>query len=357
VYLLGGNAWVMEETTGNRRPVVSTGDLDGRVFELSPDGKWLLYTRRGSAEDTINTLWAAQVESGSTVVVDFKVENIAHAAHFAPDSSRVVYSSVEPRSAAPGWQANNDLNQVSVSSSGFTNRQSQLLEANSGGVYGWWGTIFRWGPLDTGLAFARPDSIGLVNETDSTLTSLAGVLPLQTGGDWAWVPGMNWSPDGKFLYSVAHIAPEGSSDPETSQQFDLVAVPVEPGPPITLATQVGMFAYPVPSPLQPAVRADVQVNDFLVAYLQAIFPAQSETSRYRLVVVDRDGSNRRVLFPAEGEQGISPQEVVWSPQPMNADGSFMIALVHQENIWLVNLQDGQAQQITGDGFITRIDWR
>jgi len=44
-YLVDGDAWMMEGSTGNRTPVVAAGDLDGRVFSLSPDGKWLLYTR------------------------------------------------------------------------------------------------------------------------------------------------------------------------------------------------------------------------------------------------------------------------------------------------------------------------
>ncbi|MDX1436616.1 MAG: G5 domain-containing protein, partial [Anaerolineales bacterium] len=37
-YLSAGNAWIMETSTGLRRPLVTTGDLDGRIFRLSPDG-------------------------------------------------------------------------------------------------------------------------------------------------------------------------------------------------------------------------------------------------------------------------------------------------------------------------------
>ena len=32
-YLTAGNAWIMEESTANRRPLVTTGDLDGRIFQ------------------------------------------------------------------------------------------------------------------------------------------------------------------------------------------------------------------------------------------------------------------------------------------------------------------------------------
>ncbi|HPO58637.1 MAG TPA: G5 domain-containing protein, partial [Anaerolineaceae bacterium] len=60
-FLAGGSAWMLEGSTGNRQPLILTGDLDGRVFELSEDGSWLLYTRAGSTPDTINTLWAAEI--------------------------------------------------------------------------------------------------------------------------------------------------------------------------------------------------------------------------------------------------------------------------------------------------------
>ena len=360
-YLSAGNAWVMEGTTGNRRPIVTSGDLDGRIFELSPDGRWLLYTRATGEENEINSLWAARVDEGSTVIVDFKAKNIVHFAQFGPESDFVAYSTVEPRAAAPGWQANNDVIIVKISSSGFIGGQDEVLEPNSGGVYGWWGMDFSWGIVPDKIAYARPDSIGYLGLVEKELKQLLEIIPLQTGGDWAWVPGIRWSPDGKFLFTVSHSAPDGSQAPETSQQFDLVAIPIEGGSTLTLVQQTGMFAYPVPSSILGNSGSDESQSglpmNYLVAYLQAIFPNQSETSRYRLCVMDRDGSNNQVIFPTEGEQGLDPQEVNWSPQPVNAEGDYMLAIVYQDNIWLVNLKDGQAQQITGDGLISRIQWR
>ena len=35
----------MQANTGQRRPLTFSGDLDGRVFDLSPDGQWVLFTR------------------------------------------------------------------------------------------------------------------------------------------------------------------------------------------------------------------------------------------------------------------------------------------------------------------------
>ena len=72
--------------------------------------------------------------------------------------------------------------------------------------------------------------------------------------------------------------------------------------------------------------------------------------------MDRDGSNKRVLFPEEGAQGLDPQRVVWSPAPLGESG-YVVALVYQNNIYLLDVNTGQAQQITGDGLVNRIDWK
>jgi hypothetical protein len=115
-----------------------------------------------------------------------------------------------------------------------------------------------------------------------------------------------------------------------------------------------MFSYPVPSPFQDL--GDGGQEDYQVSYLQAITPMQSETSRYRLAVMDRDGSNKRLLFPEEGAPGLDPQRVAWSPAPLG-DSGYVVALVYQNNIYLVDVITGQAQQITGDGLVNRIDWK
>lgn len=348
-YLSDGKAWIMEETTGNRRQVVSSGDLDGRVFSLSPDGSWLLFTRHAEDEENINTLWAAPLDGEENDPIDLQVANVVHFADWRPAAVlTIAYSTVEPREAAPGWQANNDLGLLTFSSTGFVRRLPPVLEANSGGVYGWWGTTFAWAPDGLSLAYSRPDEVGVVDLLTGTQTALLEVTPLQTFGDWAWVPGFSWGPDGSFLYSVAHLAPA------ESQQFDLVVIQGSAGEPLILAPQVGMFAYPVPSPPQELLSGE---SAHQVAFLQAIYPSQSESSRYRLVVMDRDGSNRRALFPAEGATGLDPQRVAWSPQTLDDRNGYSLAVIYQNNLWLVDVDSGEARQITGDGLISRIDWK
>lgn len=360
-YLMGGNAWIIEGTTANRRPVVTTGDLDGQIFSLSPDGAWLVFTRLSKDDQTINSLWAAKIDEDEVLLVDLQAVNIIHFAKWAPGLSVVAYSTVEPRSTAPGWQANNDLFIAGVSESGYVSDAREELEANSGGVYGWWGMDFSWNPDGVRLLYSRPDSVGILDTRNEGLDLVLDILPLQTGSDWAWEPGATWGADGKVIYAVDHVSPPGSASPEQSPHFDLVAISLEGGPPVHLVSDVGMFAYPVSSPLiQKTTQTGEEIKDELayqIAYLQAIYPAQSDSSTYRLAVMDRDGSNRRELFPEAGIAGLDPQRVVWSPVDQNAGVGVVIAVVYQGNIWLIDPQTGQTQQITGDGLTVRIDWK
>lgn len=362
VYLLGGNAWLMEGSTADRRPVVTSGDLDGRIFSLSSDGSWLLFTRKSGKTDEINTLWAVNIgaDAKSDKLINLKVSNIVHYAEWVPGSNRndMAFSVVEARGTAPGWQANNDLNVLSVSSSGWVSKWKTYLEPNSGGVYGWWGMNFSWNLTGTSVAYARPDEVGLLDIETGNPTSMLKLVPFQTHADWAWVPGISWAPSGNTIYTVDHLPQAGSALPEESPVFDLAAIPLIQGAPIYLVPQVGMFAYPITSPL---VNQSTEESTYAVAFLQAIFPNQSETSRYRLSVVDQDGSNVQTLFPAEGEPGLEPQRGVWSPAPMPDSNNFAIAVLYNGNLWIIDAKrnsNGQTmmRQITGDGLVSRLAW-
>lgn len=347
-YLLDGNAWVMDGTTANRRQVVSTNDLDGRVFSLSTDRSWLLFSRRSDDDGIINTLWVASVEEGSEQLVDLGVENVVHFADWKPDSVLTVgFSTVEPRTAAPGWQANNDLGLVTFSSTGFVRQLPPIVETNSGGIYGWWGTDFAWSPNGLQMAYARSDSIGVIDLQTEEQHAIYEISPLQTFGDWAWVPGLSWGSNGKVLFSQDH------QSPEDSQTFDLVAVTPAGSELIQIASQVGMFAYPVSSPSKQLGSGE---SAYRLAYLQALFPSQSENSKYRLMIMDRDGSNRRLLFPVEGA-GIEPQRVEWSPKALQGKTDNAIAFLYQNNLWMVDASTGEAWQVTSDGLTSNIDWK
>lgn len=355
VYLVGGNAWMMEGDTANRRPLITTADLDGRIFSLSADGEWLLFSRKSAGDDEINSLWVARIGDGEELVeIDLQAKNIVHFAGWVPGANRVAYSTVEPRAAAPGWQANNDLWYVSYSpNTGWVGRPVEVVEANTGGVYGWWGTNYAFGEDGTRLAFARPDGIGLVDLADGSLTKVLDITPFQTFGDWAWVPGLSWSRDGQVLYTVQHAAEGAGDTSETSPWFDLAAVSLVGGKPVNLVEQTGMFAYPAPSPVMETLAGE---RSFKIAYLEAIIPNQSKDSKYRLMVADRDGSNRQVVFPLDESGGIDPQQVFWSPEAMPGLDSYAIAFLTQGNLWIVR-PGSSPQQVTGDGLVVKIDWK
>jgi resuscitation-promoting factor RpfB len=351
VYLAGGNAWVMQKDTGQRQPLITSGDLDGRIFSLSPDAGFLLFTRKSTkaASEEINTLWMVNLDDADPKPVNLRVSNIVHFASWIPGKGlSIAYSTVEPRATAPGWQANNDLIITTYNPSGVIIETKKIIEANTGGVYGWWGTSYAWSPDGARLAYARPDGIGLIDLEKNNMSPLVEITPYQTGADWAWVSGISWAPNHRVLYFVTHPAKPGMDNKEGSPLFDLSAAVLDGGPTLNMAPQSGMFSYPVASPLLPD-------KSFHLAFLQSIFPEQSDTGRYRLVVMDRDGSNRKVIFPAEGLPGIEPQQVVWSREPFPQSGHW-IALTYQGNLWLVNPDTQEAQQVTGDGLVKRIDW-
>lgn len=350
VYLSSGNAWLMEGNTANRRALVTTGDLDGRIFFLSPDGNWLIFSRKADAppDEAINSLWAVSTTEPNAQPFYLKADNVVHFAAWWPGTQQtIVFSTVEPRSTVPGWQANNDLWQVSFGS-GWAATPKQLVESNSGGVYGWWGTDYLWSPNGE-LAYLRPDAIGLVNPQRGTLSPLVDIAPYQTRSDWAWVPPAAFSADGQVLYYVDHDSDRALVNRESAPYFNLNAVLTTSGETITLVEDSGMFAYPALSP-------EIAPGEYRLAWLQAIFPTQSETSRYRLYLMDRDGSERRLLFPPENQPGLQPQRVVWAPSA-DEGGRWYIALLYEGNLWLIDAADGSARQVTGDGLLSRIDWR
>jgi hypothetical protein len=347
-YLAGGNAWVIDTSTANRTALVTTGDLDGRIFKLSPNGAYLIFTRKSTkpADQEINTLWAVRTDGGKPFSTG--LANIVHFADWIPGTNSIAYSTVEPRSTAPGWQANNDLSRYSIT----TGEKRKILDASSGGVYGWWGMTFAFSP-DGRLAYARPDGIGTVDLDGKYLKPLLEITPLNTHSDWAWLPSIAWGADSKTIYYISHAPPPSLVSAEDSPFFDISAASFENNSNVQIAEQTGMFAYPSASSLQSSPRE----RQYQIAFLQAIFPEQSETSRYRVVVMDRDGSNRQTIFPANDAPGLEPQTPIWAPDPIEGQSGDFIAVVYQGNLWLVDSGNHQAYQVTGDGLVKKIDWK
>ena len=347
-YISSSNAWIMESNTGNRREVASTGDLDGRIFSISPDRKWLLFSRSTNNQNTnsINSLWVVNLTDENSKPISLNIQNVVHYAEWIPGKElTIAYSTVEPRSTAPGWQANNDLKTYQFDAEGKMLVSKTILDTNSGGIYGWWGTIYSWSPDASEIAYARPDSIGLVDSKTGQLSPLVQFTPYQTQGDWAWVPGICWNPGHDVLFTI--LPSQNAVNSNTS--FDLAAYLLAQKDQVVLQANTGMFSYPSVSPVDSQGR-------YWVAYLTATLPDQSNTSRYELRVMDRDGSNMKKLYPGEGIQGLDPQQVVWSP--ISSDSSnLQIAFIAQGNLLFIDPVTGNIQQITGDGSVKNIDWK
>jgi hypothetical protein len=193
----------------------------------------------------------------------------------------------------------------------------------------------------------RADSVGVVDLEDNLIVEVSDITPFQTLSDWAWVPGLAWGRDNQTIYYVDHGEPIGLESAQASPVFNLIGRSLRGGLPMKLVDRSGLFAHPVVSPIIDVNTIEIY---YKVAYLQAITPLESQESNYRLVVMDRDGSNLHTLFPQPGEQGLAPIEPAWSPSAER------IAVLYRGDVWIVDVESGLGQPLTGDGQAIGFDW-
>lgn len=348
-YIANNNAWLMRDSSGSRRPLTTGGNLDGRVFSLSPDGRQLLYTQALSDEINLplNELWLASTTIVGETPITVGLQGVL-SAEWSPVISQpmIAYSTAERTASPPGWRANNDLWLYTPSRpplSGEARRKAvQVIPANTQGLYPWWGTTFVWSPDGTHLAYARPDQIGVINlKTEKpvsyTLTPLVDFVPLKTFSEWVWVPGLSWSPDGQFLAAVVHGSPLAAEPAEESQVFDLWLLSLDSGISAKVSQQVGMWANPAWGKIG-------------IAFGAATNPLQSATSRYFIKLIDRDGSNKRQIFPFSEELGVQLPQLVWS-----ADGESLL-FTYNGNLYMIDNKGTPPVQLTADGQASHPQW-
>ena len=341
VYLSGGNAWLMRESSDLRRNITGSGDLDGRVFDLSQDGAQLLFTRAMTEGENapLNSLWMTQPSLVGEEPQSLSVTGVIWAA-WAPDGRHFAYSTAERVAGVPGWKANDDLWLATVGDSIAAQVQTELLLPATAEIpYAWWGRIYAWSPDGSYLAYAQSNGIGIVTLADGALVRLASFPTYQTRSHWAWVPSVSWSPDGYLLAFARHRGDVEGLSPEDSPVFDLVVVSVDGKLQVPLVEEVGMWSGPRWSP-----------SSGMLVYGQAQSPRNSQDSRYELFVIDRDGSDARRLFPPTGLMGVIAPDVAWSP-----DGDAVL-IEYENNLYRVDVQTNRLDQLTSDGQSSNPRW-
>jgi WD40 repeat protein len=355
-YISNGNAWLMRDSSSSRRALTIDGNLDGRVFGLSPDGRQLLYTTElpNEIELPINEMWLASTTIVGEVPITLGIRGVLQA-EWSPvvTQSLVAYSTAKRTASPPGWQANNDLWLLTLpaTSPGEEDENKislepvQLMPPNTAGLYPWWGTSFAWSPDGTQLAYARPDQIGVIDLADVPADASVGDYtiplvdfpPLQTFSDWAWVPGISWSPDGQFIAAAVHGPPLASEPVEESPVFDLWLISTAGTISAKVAGSVGMWTNPA-------------WGEAGIAFGEAIEPLRSVSSRYTIRLIDKDGSNKHQIFPLREESGVQLPELVWSP-----DGEELL-FIHNGNLHLISHGGGVSKQLSTDGQASHPRW-
>jgi resuscitation-promoting factor RpfB len=359
VYISNGQAYLIEGNVRNRRPITTEGGLDGRVFDLSPNGRQLLYTRATQDEtdpDFSNELWAI-LDTGNPQPLRLLPDNVLSGEWYPGENFTVSYSTADPRNGFPGWEAYNDLYLMRIDSqSGETVELDDIVGSNALGIYSYWGTQYQWSPDGQQLAWSRADSVGVVDVDEGDFITLATFPHFDPAivDNWVWQPDISWARDNLMMVTTLHGAPFGGESPINSVMFDIAVLSPSNGLVVNKAIpQTGIWAQPIYSPIVPDSGG---FPEYDVAYLQARDPFNSLGGEYDLVVADRDGSNPRKVFPPEGRTGIRPFEasqrnlITWSPRGTH------LAVIHQGNLWIVEVSTGLTQQITTDGQASHPRW-
>lgn len=347
-YINNSNAWIIEGNSTEKRPLTVTGDLDSMVMALSPDGRYLMYTREAEdSESFVNELWVIDTGNPDSAV-QLPITDVLHAEWLITDDYTISYSTGEVYELFPGWRALNNLWVSRIDpATGESFNPRLIVEENGGGTYGWWGMVFSWSPDGERIAWAQADTTGIYDDTTQALplTNFASFRNVQ---EWSWRTPLSWSFDGQLIASVIHGPSQPGVPADASPIFSVVVNDIDGNFEAMIAEGAGMWAAPKFSPQ--LENPESPYPEGYIAYLRLRDPNQPINGEQDLIVADRDGSNARIIFPAEGQSGIrssdwglTPTDFTWSP-----DGR-QIAIIYRGNLYIVDVVTEASFQMTFDG--------
>lgn len=346
-YLAHGNAWVMRNSSGDKRPLTSTGDLDGRVFSLSADGRYLLFSRAAEeGSDALNSLWLMDTLVLGETLRMLPISDVLYA-QLSPDARALAYSTGERTPGAPGWKAHNALWVAPLASNEITTTvktPQPIWKASTPAPYSWWGAHFAWAPDSRAFAYAFANEIGIIELASRTSASsdhaprrpLKTFAPFRTHADWVWVPQVAWSPDSRYVIAVVHAPLDNPRVANDNPVFEVWALARDGSVSAPLAKQTGMWAAPVWSP------PDAQ-GESKIAFGVALSPSDSERSRYALYVMDRDGGNKKQVFPQPNQNGLVVVQLAWSPNAQQ------LIAIREGDLWRYDFASARWAQLTANG--------
>jgi Tol biopolymer transport system component len=346
-FINSGRALVLRGSTATPMQLQTGTGLDGRVFTLSPDGQFLLYTRMMTETAQFqNSLWIVDTERDAAPR-SLEVDNVLWAGWEPGNSTqpRIAFTTAAPSSQPPGWEANNDLWLGAVPLDANQLFTPQEVIENYPATYGWWGGNYAWSPAGRFLAYSYANEIGLIDlgvGVDSGGLSQQNLIvhrpvhqftEYRTGSDWVWVPSLSWSPDGRYLTFSRHAGENPDAD-----EFELAIVDLETQATTALRPQSGIWSHAFWSPVGSAAGQPI-------AFLQAGDPSDSQRSSYTLWLMDQDGSNARRIYPPENENSFFPRDatsLAWSP-----DGQAMAFIFH-DALYILNFVEDKVFHLTQD---------
>lgn len=347
-YINNANAWIIAGNSTEKRPLTITNDLDSLVMSLSPDGRYLMYTREAEdSESFVNELWVIDTRNPDSAV-QLSITDVLYAEWLITDDYTISYSTSEVQELFPGWRALNNLWISRIDpTTGASFNPRLIVDENSGGLYGWWGTVYSWSPDGETIAWAQADSSGVYD--DATLPiPLTNYEIFRNVQEWSWRSPLSWSFDGQLIASVIHGPSQPGVPADASPIFSVVVNDIEGNFEAMIAEGAGMWAAPKFSPQ--LENPESLFPGGYIAYLRVRDPNQPINGEQDLVVTDRDGSNERVIFPSDGQPGIrssdwglTPTDFTWSP-----DGR-QIAVIYNGNLYIVDVVTEASFQMTFDG--------